>query len=252
MMSSAPSPETPTEQNQRMAGLQRGAGERRDSRAEGYSRFVQYMRVMLPLAALVVVMLLIIWPQFERPYSYTSDVDLESQPDLKRDVQTNRLVTARFENVDSKGRPYVIEADEAAQQKDNPDIIDLAYPKARIQLDEGTSLRVKAKEGEFTQGHEHLYLSGGTYFTRSDGTVLQTQSIRSQLKQGTAQTTDPVFVEGPSGRLDAQGMRIENEGMRVIFEGPAVMHIYTKDRIVPGKDITATPAAERQSADEER
>lgn len=226
--------------SQRMGGLQRDDKERASRRAgqHKYTRFVRYMRVLLPLAALVIVMLMILWPRFSSKNFSASSINLDERPTLKKDIQTNRLVTARYEDKDEKGRPYIIEADEAVQQKENPDIIDLKNPKADIKLDAKISLKIKAKSGVFEQEAQNLQLSGGTYFTRSDGATLITQSVYGQMKKGHAQTDDPVSINAPSGTLEAQGgMIVENQGERITFKGPATMVIYAQDRILPQENL---------------
>jgi hypothetical protein len=96
------------------------------------------------------------------------------------------------------------------------------------------SLKIKAREGQYEQNAKNLRLSGGTYFTRSDGTTLITESVYGQMNKGMAQTSDPVSIDSPSGTLQAEGgMIIENSGDKVIFKGPATMVIYSQDKIIP-------------------
>jgi lipopolysaccharide export system protein LptC len=226
----------------RMQGLQTSDAERqeRSGRVSSYTRFVQSMRVILPLGATAIIMLLILWPQIENPNKNTDIRNLNDEEQVKQAVQSNKLLTARYEDVDSNGRPFVIEADEAMQENDNPDLIILRYPRADVRLDDTMGLKIKAKDGKFAQESQDLLLTGGAYFTRSDGTVLRTERIQGQLKEGTAHTNEAVFIEGPSGTLDAAGMTIEDKGMRVIFKGPAVMRIRAANDVIPNKNITET------------
>ncbi|GEM_PF-1051884 len=203
-----------------------------------YTRFVQYMRVILPLMALVIIVLLLLWPQFGGKTNYVTSVSVLDNPDFEKDVQENRLVTARYENVDSKNRPYVIEAEEATQNQDNPDLIMLKFPKATLTQTDLSKVFIQSMDGLYRQESQTLNLSGSVYFTRSDGYTLKTDKISGNIKQGSAKTDEPVFIEGPAGTLDATGMRIENEGSRVIFTGPVLMRLYSESSIVP----TSTPA----------
>lgn len=253
-MSSAHTPSNPKRDvaPERMSGLQRNAGEREDlkgARVSKYTNFVQSMRIILPLSALITFMMLILWPQMDSPYQNTEFNSQEQETQIKQDVQSNKLLTARYEDIDSQGRPYVIEADEAVQRNDNPDIISLAYPRADLKLSDKMGLKIKSKSGEYAQNAQNLTLSGGVFFTRSDGTVLRTQRIEGNLKTGHAVTQDAVFIEGPSGTLDAQSMIIEDQGQRVIFKGPALLQVFQTNQIVPDKNVS--PPLQEANAEEQ-
>lgn len=197
-----------------------------------YTRFVRYMRVILPLMAVVMIMLLLIWPQLGSDHSYMTQMEAVST-DLAKDIRENRLVTARFESADSKGRPYVIEADEASQDYDSPDIIQLKFPRATLTQTDGGRITVQARKGLYRQESEVLALTEEVYFTRSDGSVMSMDSITGNIKKGEAVSNDPVRIESPSGVLEAQGLRIEGEGSRVIFAGPVRVRFDSESRIVP-------------------
>lgn len=197
-----------------------------------YTRFVRYMRVILPLMAMVMIMMLLIWPQLGSEQSFVSQMEAASL-DLEKDIRENRLVTARFESADSKGRPFVVEADEASQDYDSPDIIQLKFPRASLTQTDGSRITVQARKGLYRQESEVLALSDEVYFTRSDGSVMKMDSITGSLKKGEAASQDKVTIESPSGTLEAQGLRVEGEGSRIIFKGPVRLRFDSKSGIVP-------------------
>ena len=244
----------PPESENRMDGLQRAGDKRPYKNHAIYTRFVQSMRIVLPLAAITVIMLLILWPQFDSQYISKNPIDIENRPDLKKELKTNKLLAARYANVDSNGRPYSVNADEAAQKPNDPDTILLTSPNADLMLDDVMALNVRSTSGIYHQIDQELALSGDVIFTRSDGTTLKTEEIQGNLKENIGFTKTPVLIEGPSGTLQAQSMHVQDNGMRILFKGPAKMQIFSQDNIVPRTKVTPpapTPAPALQNNDEE-
>ncbi len=199
---------------------------------------VTRLRLLLPLVALVIVAILMIWPKIEVEISERrlapSKLDEAS---LRQAATQNRLINANFSSVDSKGRPFKLTSTEAVQQKDNPDNIELTAPKGMITLNETDSMTAESKTGLFAQAAQHLTLNDDVVLTRSDGTVMNTQKLFVDLKNNESNTDTPVTVDGPQGHLTAQGMVVKNGGMLTIFPGPAKLIINnSRSSIDPTKE----------------
>jgi lipopolysaccharide export system protein LptC len=186
-----------------------------------YTYYVKMMRLILPLLALCLILLLILWPQFGAKQHFEDAVSVEQRPALKKDAHTNRLVAARYENKDSQGRPYIIEADEAAQREEDAAMIDLIFPKATLFLNDESKIHIKSSNGLYQQKDQSLMLGGQVFISHSLGYVLKAMSLQGDLRSRTAYTSDPVMIEGPDILLDASGMRVDNNGNRITFTGPA-------------------------------
>lgn len=208
---------------QRMSFLTEEPSRKNSQSLHQYTRFVQIMRIVLPLMAAVVIALLLVWPQFADESQFSNGIDVSEKPALKKEVQANKLKAARYENTDSRGRLYVIEADQAIQGEEDPDEINLDHPKAQLALNFDQSLHIKSVSGLYHQKSQDLQLRDSVYLSRSDGYVLKTQSLDANLDKGIADTSEAVFIEGPDVMLDAIGMRVRNKGMNVIFTGPVVV-----------------------------
>jgi lipopolysaccharide export system protein LptC len=170
---------------------------------------------VLPLAAMVLLALIALWPEID---AMTSRTRL-AMSHVSGDVEGGKLVDARYNGIDEKGRPYTITAATAWQI--TPATIGLTLPKGDITLENGTWLMLTAKAGTFVQNLNQLDLVKDVTLYRDDGTTMHTESASIDLKAGGAAGSEPVHVEGPFGVLDAQGFTVTEKGAAIDFSGPA-------------------------------
>lgn len=170
---------------------------------------------LLPLVAMILLAMIALWPEID---ALTNKTKLALSR-VSADVQGGKLVDARYNGVDDKGRPYTITAATAWQM--TPSTIGLTLPKGDITLENGTWLMLTAKEGTFVQDLNQLDLVKEVTLYRDDGTTMHTQSATIDLKAGGAAGSEPVHVEGPFGMLDAQGFTVTEKGAAIDFAGPA-------------------------------
>ncbi len=170
---------------------------------------------LLPLGAMLLLATIALWPEID---AATNKAKL-AMAHVSADVQGGKLVEARYNGVDDKGRPYTITAATAWQM--TPSVIGLTLPKGDITLENGTWLMLTAKEGTFVQNLNQLDLVKQVTLYRDDGTTMHTESASIDLKAGGAAGAEPVHVEGPFGMLDAEGFTVTEQGAAIDFSGPA-------------------------------
>jgi lipopolysaccharide export system protein LptC len=135
------------------------------------------------------------------------------------EVEGGKLIEARYNGVDEKGRPYTLTAATAWQI--NAQKVGLTLPKGDITLENGTWLMLSSKTGTFIQGLNQLDLVKEVTLYRDDGTTMHTESASIDLKAGAAAGSEPVHAEGPFGVLDAHGFTVMDNGNAIDFSGPA-------------------------------
>jgi lipopolysaccharide export system protein LptC len=170
---------------------------------------------LLPLVAMVLLAMIAVWPEID---SLTNKAKL-AMTHVSADVRGGKLVEARYNGVDEKGRPYTVTAATAWQM--TPSVIGMTLPKGDITLENGTWLMLTAKEGTFVQDSNQLDLVKQVTLYRDDGTTMHTESATIDLKAGGAAGAEPVHVEGPFGMLDAAGFTVTEKGSAIDFSGPA-------------------------------
>jgi lipopolysaccharide export system protein LptC len=170
---------------------------------------------VLPITAAVLLGLLALWPELLRMATATR----LSMAHVSGEVEGGKLIDARYNGIDQRGRPYTVTA--ATGWKMDPDRIGLTMPKGDITLENGTWLMLTAKDGIYAQSLQQLDLVNDVTLYRDDGTTMHTHSATIDIKAGAAAGNEDVHVEGPFGTLDAKGFTVTEKGAAIDFPGPA-------------------------------
>ena len=194
------------------------------TRAGGpYSHFANSMRIVLPLVAAAIVVLVVAWPQLtEKPQRFALGVSKYSATDNG----SQQIINALFRGTDAKNRPFTVTADTASQVKNSPDVIDLDFPKADITLQDNTWLALSAETGRYTRKLEVLNLRGTVSLFHDTGYELRTSAANVNMNDGTAFGNASVSGQGPFGTLKSSGFRILDNGKRIIFSGQSRLIFY--------------------------
>ena len=177
-----------------------------------YSRFVGIMKIALPLAALCLIVLIVAWPAL-RGQEQPMVEALEKQPDV---LQVTGPVLV---GTDREDRPYSIAADRANQGPEGPHIVELTQPEGEIAMPGGGRISLNADLGRFDRDSKQLHLMGDVQLFSDDGHRFATEDAYVDMDTQSAWGDQPVQGEGPSGKIEAEGFRIEDNGATVIFTG---------------------------------
>lgn len=209
-------------------------GERPVKVNRGYSSFVRKLRLILPLIAIGMTVIILTWDEAGQRIAPLKKEEVLPQ---SREIQ-NELLKPVFNSIDEKQQPYTVTADRATQGRDNPDIVELAKPVATLQQNDGTKLDADATSGLYEQKSQKLNLEGDVHLRHSDGTVLTTEELRVDLATQKAYSGRDVRVENKSGTIDATGLEGDAEGGTLIFTGPAKVILYSDGDLLTPKENT--------------
>jgi lipopolysaccharide export system protein LptC len=169
----------------------------------------------LPIAAMALLASIALWPEIQE----ATTLARLSINHIAGEVDGGKVIGARYNGVDEKGRPYTLTADTAWQI--DAERVGLTTPKGDITLQNGTWLMLNSKQGTFMQHLNQLDLVKDVTLYRDDGTTMHTASASIDMKAGAAAGSEPVHAEGPFGVLDAQGFTVMDKGSAIDFPGPA-------------------------------
>lgn len=193
------------------------------SMSGGYSLFVGVMKIVLPAAATVFILLLLAWPELT-PGKPGIDLDLSdlaiTQPD---DLA---MLNARFSGFDSRNQPFLVTADVASQASESDSVIALELPKADIALVDGTWVQLSAREGLYDRETQTVDLVGQVSFFHDKGFELHTETARVDLEDGSAMGRETVTGQGLFGQIEAAGFDSFDQGDRIIFLGPSHLTLF--------------------------
>ncbi|HEY8190338.1 MAG TPA: LPS export ABC transporter periplasmic protein LptC, partial [Micavibrio sp.] len=94
-----------------------------------YSIVVRGLRLLLPLAALAIVVVVAAWPKMDDPIGAVPREDV-----IPQKAGRNELINPRFESANANHQPYVITASRAVQSMKDAELVLLEKPVADISL----------------------------------------------------------------------------------------------------------------------
>jgi len=189
---------------------------RRSVETKNHSRFVSFMKLVLPLAALTLIILVLVWPQLG-----SDDVRFQiGFSALKSNVETEPSMTnPRFYGADSENRPYSVTADLARALSKNGAVVKLQVPKADISLKDGTWLVLTAQSGIYKRDTQNLELDGAVNLFHDSGYEFRAPTAVVDMKAGKVSSDKPVEGQGGFGNIWAQGFYLYNRGRTIYFTG---------------------------------
>lgn len=165
------------------------------------TRIVGWLRVILPLTALVILSTLFLLgrkpePGASLPYADVTPEELAARP---------QITQPRFAGVAGDGTEIAVEAKSASPgQQDGRSTVD----EVRLTLTgtDGVVAHVDAQQGEMMG--QQLRLADDVRMDTSTGWVLTSQELLAELDQGTLRSDSRVDVTAPFGELTAGGMTL--------------------------------------------
>lgn len=178
--------------------------------------FVSLFKRLLPVGALMLLSLIVLWPEISRhnparvTYHVATGTDAADQ---------GSMTSAHYEGIGDSGRPYTMTADKAVQT--DADTVLLTKPAGDMTMNSGSWLMVQSRHGVYHAKVQNLDLSNHVVLYRDDGTTVRTSKALVNLKAATASGHEAVNADGPFGTLDAHGFAITDRGTRLHFTGPS-------------------------------
>ncbi len=171
-------------------------------RVQAYSRIVAWMKVLLPLGAVLLIATIFVTARDKG--DLTKIFTAEELATLGAGL---RLDSPRFAGVTEQGEPFAIRADWALPDSAIPRLIDLERPEGEIELSDGRTIAARAATGRMHRADKILVLEGGVVLDTSDGYHVETDLIEIDLDARTAVAPGPVSGTGPRGQIDAGSFR---------------------------------------------
>lgn len=192
-----------------------------------YSAFVLGMKIFLP--ALAVILLISIFVS-STTFNSRQDIPVTFR-EVSRLNDDLRMVSPRITGVDRRGRPYVVTADTATQQVEDQNQIFLENIEADLMLNEGGNwLSVTSRFGTLQSEAETLNLREDISVFSANGYEFHGQSADMDFREGSLNSDQPVYGQGPVGTLNANGVETSNNGDKIIFKGGVRVVVYYKAR----------------------
>jgi len=185
---------------------------------KGYSWFVKSMRLILPLIAIGLIFIVITLPKVKEDLTVMPKSELVEKP--TNEIGENELLKPHFETIDANKNPVYVTAIKALQNQDNPNLIKLEEPKAKLKMKNGAGVKIKALKGSYEQETEKLFLQDNVLIEHASGYQLQAEELRVDMKTREAFSDKTVYIDGPAAKIEAVGLKGNVDDGTLIFNGP--------------------------------
>lgn len=170
---------------------------------DGYSRLVAWLKVLLPLMALMLLSTLFLLSRNIDPVATLPFADTEIDERLRGQQITGPF----FSGVTKAGDLVTVSAGTMATRSGlNNEAKDLS---AQIKLSEGAHITLMAERGQFDMVKNLSSLDGNVVITTSDGYRVTSDMLMADFDDLTFESPGAVAGTGPFGTFDAGKMRLQ-------------------------------------------
>lgn len=181
------------------------------------TRVVRVLRYVLPAIALLLIGLVVAWPQLMGNGGGLIVPMLA--PGQMDGADVMRMHHPRYVGRTSSAEPFEVTAASAHLDPIQPNRIYLDQLAADIATSGTRQVRLVAVSGIYDRDAEDVNLSGGIELTTSDGYRFETPSALLKLDRGRVIGEEPIAGTGPSGTIAAQRFEFRDGGEVLRFNG---------------------------------
>lgn len=191
--------------------------------AARHSRLVRILRIAVPVTVVLAMASIVAVSTFLNPFTM-----IPVKVDSGNMVVTGTKITMESPHLSGftpDQRPYELWAKTATQDITDPDHVDLNDLKAKVLMEDQSTLLLDARTGRFDNKQQQLDLHKDIFLRTSTGYEARLNSAFVDMNKGTVSSDDHVDVKLTNGTLTADRLRITEGGDVIRFEGNVVMHL---------------------------
>jgi len=225
-----------------LAGL-----EARFAAAARHSRMVRALRIAVPAAVILAMMGVVAFSIFN-PFRML----LPKLPvDMGNLVVSGTKVTMESPHLSgfsTDQRPYEVWAKAAIQDLADPDHLELMVPRAKVVMEDKSTVTMDARTGYYDSKQQMLDLRKDIFLQSSTGYEARLSQAYIDINKGTVTSDEHVDVKLLNGTLTSDKLRILNSGEVVRFEGNVVMNLIMDSPPAPEPEPAPLPPKTRSKS----
>lgn len=199
----------------------RGDAERAFRAARRHSRLVRILRIAVPASVAVGVIIIALITYFN-PLRMLARLPIN----IDNLVVSGTKVTMeqpRLSGFTRDARAYELTADTAAQDMTKPDIVELRNIRAKVEMQDKSSMEMTAVTGIYDAKGETLKLDQNILLNSSTGYQGHLSEALVDIRKGNVVSEHPVEVKLLQGTLNANRLDIVDSGDVIRFHGGVIM-----------------------------
>jgi lipopolysaccharide export system protein LptC len=209
--------------------------------AARHSRLVRLLRIAVP-AIVLLSMAAIVGVSLLNPFRLLAKLPV----DIGNIVVSGTKITMETPHLSGfspDGRPYELWAKTATQDLTDPDNVELSTLRAKVMMEDKSTMTLDARTGFFNSKTQLLNLYKNIFLQTSSGYEARLSQAVIDIAKGTVDSDERVDVKLLNGTLVGQKLHITERGDVVRFDGGVVMVMEP-----PAADPAAEAAAEPEVA----
>jgi lipopolysaccharide export system protein LptC len=182
--------------------------------ARRHSRLVRRLRILLPAAGALAVLVLAVVTHFALP----EEIDLSV---ARLSVTPNSIImdNPHLTGFDADDRHYSVQADRAIQALTSPNQVRLEVIQATVTMAGRGTAAITAAAGDYDNTGSTLRLHGGIAIDSSDGYRLRMNDADIDFSAGTMASANPVSIGYQDSRTVGDSLEITGSGELIVLEG---------------------------------
>jgi lipopolysaccharide export system protein LptC len=185
--------------------------------AARHSRWVRFLRLAIPIG-LALALLAIVAASFFNPlrfvYKLPSDIGTLVVSGSKITMESPRLA-----GVTRDARGYEIQARAAAQDIKKPNLVELKEIRAKVDMQDKSTVEMTAVDGQYDTKAELLTLGQRIVLSSTTGYEGILSEATVDIKKGRIVSEKPVQVKMLQGTLNANRLEVLETGALIRFDG---------------------------------
>jgi lipopolysaccharide export system protein LptC len=209
--------------------------------AARHSRLVRILRIAVPAVVGLVMAGLVAISIFNPFRALMKQLPIDMDNIVVSGTKIT-METPHMSGFSQDQRPYEVWAKTATQDLANPDRVELQAPRAKVLMEDRSTVTMDARTGVFDTKANLLDLRKDIFLHSSTGYEARLSQALIDIGKGIVTSEEHVDVKLLNGTLTADKLRITEKGELVRFEGHVVMNL-----IMDGPDpaaASAEPASE--------
>lgn len=192
-----------------------------------HSRVVLWLKVGLPLLALVILSTLFLVAETINPDKAIPYADV----DVEKILREQGITRPTFGGLTADGVAVSVTADSVRPDQDNSKRLTGNTLSARLEMPEGALIDIDSPEGIIDASTREAVLQGGALLQSSTGYRVVTDRIVTALDRAMASSDGEISATGPAGKLTAGRMELSEpkgpdagyllvfkDGVRLIYD----------------------------------
>ena len=192
----------------------RGNNERAFRTAQRHSRIVRFLRIALP-ALIAIATVGITLSTYFNPLASVLPVKVGSVVVSGSKITMDHPHMTGFTR---DARAYEMNADAAVQDLTKPNMIELQNIDAKVQMQDRSTVNIKAPKGLYDSKKELLQLDHSILITSTNGYQGRLKEATVDIRKGDVDSDKPVEMQMLQGTLNANRLKITDSGDLIRFD----------------------------------